>query len=117
MTGQKRHEDQAVLGVLVDADELGPGPPGWPGTGEVLHVGTDQRELPRDPARGANGDRLRRLRPDREIRGAVADVIEAAFPEPLNESLGLCMTGKVIGLVGRKPACEQAEMRGNRSDE
>jgi hypothetical protein len=117
MRREEGDQNQGILGVLMHAQELGPGFPGGTLAREVINVGRVFRETAPHPTRRSNRDSPRGLLPDGQIGRIVADIIEAALAERVHELPGFDGSGQVRRLVGCEPAVEKADVVGHFLDE
>ena len=73
--------------------------------------------LPLKLRRRPYADPPRRRGPDGQIGLVIADIVESAFAESLDEARGLVLGGHIGAGVRGEPAVEQADMGGDRGDE
>ena len=114
--GERRHEQQRVLGILMDAQRLHPGARRRPLPGDCL---VRHAELANAPAQtAARIDRIgdAGVPPHLQVRGGVADIVEIAGPERIHQHARLVRTGKVMVRRGGEHPVEQAEMTRHRLD-
>ena len=89
---ERRHEQQRVLGILMDAQRLQPGARRRPLPGDFPVRHTELADATAQPA--ARIDRIgdAGMPPHLQVRGSVADIVEIAGPERIHQHARLVGT-------------------------
>src|SRR3954466_2659887 len=98
----------------MDAQQLCPGTRRVPVALNDDRGRIERKEFPFDAARWIDGDPLTRARPQGEICGKAADIVEAALAECRSQAIGLRRW--ILQSAAGKPAAEKAEMGRHRSN-